>query len=169
MSERAQRHRPIPIAAARKIAEEYGYDQVVIFGADREQSKNHVATYGVTKEHCDEAAKTGTFITQVLGPQDTESLRNLRTALNAEIQRRLVAEGIEPMDDEQPLEIESVDLLTMDPPHGELRWLLSMVLRESGRKCWLPLSSAMLADLAAKAGTALMAEPKGPQGILLPK
>lgn len=163
-----QRHRPIPIAAARELAEKYGYDQVVILGADREQSKNHVATYGVTKEHCDEAAKTGEFIGRVLGPQDTESLRNLRSALNAEIQRRLVEEGVEPTDDEQPLEIETVELLKMEPPHGELRWLLSAVLRESGRKCWLPLSSAMLADLAAKAGGALMSEPKGPQGIVLP-
>ena len=44
---------PIPVQAAREIAEDYGYDQVVIIG--RKVGENGVdwhATYGRTKEHC---------------------------------------------------------------------------------------------------------------------
>ncbi len=55
--------KPIPVAAARKIAKVYGYDQVVIIarrvGADPEPFGEHVTTYGVNKAHCDAAAKIG--------------------------------------------------------------------------------------------------------------
>lgn len=50
----------IPISAAKKIAEEYGYDQVVIMA--RKVGKGgleHVTTYGVDKAHCDVAARMG--------------------------------------------------------------------------------------------------------------
>lgn len=53
----------IPIAAARKIAELYGYDQVIIYarkvGADPEPNGEHITTYGVNREHCDVAARMG--------------------------------------------------------------------------------------------------------------
>lgn len=53
----------IPITAARKIAEEYGYDQVVIIarkvGDDPEPHGEHLTTYGVNKVHCDVAARMG--------------------------------------------------------------------------------------------------------------
>ena len=53
----------IPIKAAQRIAEEYGYDQVVIYarkvGKDPNPHGEHMTTYGVTKEHCDVAARIG--------------------------------------------------------------------------------------------------------------
>lgn len=52
--------KPIPIAAAQRIAKDYGYDQVVIMarkvGPD---GIEHVTTYGVDKAHCDVAAQMG--------------------------------------------------------------------------------------------------------------
>jgi len=56
----------IPISAARRIAEEYGYDQVVIVarkcGEGEDQSRGeHCTTYGVDKAHCAVAARIGHF------------------------------------------------------------------------------------------------------------
>jgi hypothetical protein len=52
----------IPIAAGKRIADEYGYDQVVIVarkvGAG---GREHVTTYGVDKAHCSVAARMGDF------------------------------------------------------------------------------------------------------------
>lgn len=46
----------IPISAAKRIAEAYGYDQVVIYGrkvgTTPEPHGEHLTSYGVTKEHC---------------------------------------------------------------------------------------------------------------------
>jgi hypothetical protein len=54
---------PIPVTAAKKIAEQYGYDQVVVVARKTgEGGAEHVTTYGVTKEHCDVAARTGDFL-----------------------------------------------------------------------------------------------------------
>ena len=51
----------IPIEAAKKIAEEYDYDQVVIIA--RKVGRNeHVITYGKDKENCDVAARIGDFL-----------------------------------------------------------------------------------------------------------
>jgi hypothetical protein len=55
--------REIPISAARRIAELYGYDQVVIIGRkvgeDPAPHGEHVTTYGRNQEHCAVAAKCG--------------------------------------------------------------------------------------------------------------
>jgi hypothetical protein len=52
--------KPIPIAAAKRIAEEFGYDQVVVYarkvGEAPSPRGEHLTTYGVTKEHCRVAA-----------------------------------------------------------------------------------------------------------------
>jgi hypothetical protein len=56
---------PIPISAAKLIAEAYGYDQIVIMGRKVGEPPNcgeHVTTYGVTKQHCKVAAYIGDFI-----------------------------------------------------------------------------------------------------------
>ena len=56
---------PIPISAARTIAEAYGYHQVVIVArrvGDGEDGGEHVTTYGVDKENCTVAAKIGDCI-----------------------------------------------------------------------------------------------------------
>ena len=58
--------KPIPISAARKIAEAYGYDQVVVIarkvGSGEEPHGEHCTTYGVDKANCDVAARIGDFL-----------------------------------------------------------------------------------------------------------
>lgn len=58
--------KPIPIAAAQRIAKDYGYDQVVIIarrvGAAPDPHGEHVTTYGATPEHCTIAGRIGQFI-----------------------------------------------------------------------------------------------------------
>ena len=63
----------IPIRAARRIAEEYGYDQVVIYackvGADPEPNGEHLTTYGVTPTHCAVAARMADTLKRFMGWQ----------------------------------------------------------------------------------------------------
>ena len=58
--------RDIPIAAAKRIAKEYGYDQIIIYGRvchdSPEPHGEHVTTYGRNREHCDAAAKIGNHL-----------------------------------------------------------------------------------------------------------
>lgn len=57
----------IPISAGKCIADEYGYDQVIIY-ARRVGQCEHMTTYGVTKEHCGIAAQIGHFLqTKIMG------------------------------------------------------------------------------------------------------
>lgn len=71
--------RPIPIAAAKKIAEEYGYDQVVVYarrvGNDPDPHGEHMATYGVDRTHCSIAAKIGDRLQEFMGwnPKKSEA------------------------------------------------------------------------------------------------
>jgi hypothetical protein len=55
--------KPIPIAAAKRIAEEHGYDQVIIYarrvGEKPAPHGEHMTTYGVDQAHCDVAARIG--------------------------------------------------------------------------------------------------------------
>lgn len=55
--------KPIPIAAAERIAKDYGYDQVVVYarkvGESPDPHGEHVTTYGVDKTHCAVAARMG--------------------------------------------------------------------------------------------------------------
>jgi hypothetical protein len=63
--------RPVPIAAARRIAEEYGYDQVVVYarkvGEDPDPHGEHMTTYGVNKVHCGVAARMGDVLKRFMG------------------------------------------------------------------------------------------------------
>lgn len=56
----------IPIRAARAIAEEYGYDQVMIYarrvGDAPSPHGEHMTTYGVTKAHCSVMARIASFL-----------------------------------------------------------------------------------------------------------
>ncbi len=53
----------IPIVAARRIAEMYGYDQVVIIARKVDPNGGeHCTTYGVGKENCAVAARIGDFL-----------------------------------------------------------------------------------------------------------
>lgn len=60
--------RRIPISAAKKIAKDYGYDQVIIYtrkvGEAPDPHGEHMTTYGVNKLHCAAAAKIGNFLKQ---------------------------------------------------------------------------------------------------------
>jgi len=51
----------IPISAAKWIAEQYGYDQIVVIGRKVGEGE-HCTTYGATKAHCDVAARMGNFL-----------------------------------------------------------------------------------------------------------
>lgn len=61
----------IPISAARRIAEDYGYDQVVIYarkvGDDPAPHGEHMTTYGATKEHCSIAARIADTLQRFMG------------------------------------------------------------------------------------------------------
>lgn len=64
--------KPIPIEAAKRIADEYGYDQVIVFARRVGEKPNphgeHLTTYGVNKTHCGVAARVGNFLkTKVMG------------------------------------------------------------------------------------------------------
>ena len=49
--------KPIPISAARNIADQYGYDQVIIVGRKvGDDGGEHCTTYGKSKLHCAIAA-----------------------------------------------------------------------------------------------------------------
>jgi hypothetical protein len=53
----------IPVSAAKEIAEKFDCDQVIIVGRKvGEGGREHVATYGKSKAHCDVAAKCGDFL-----------------------------------------------------------------------------------------------------------
>ena len=61
----------IPIKAAKHIAREYGFDQVIIVArktGDGPTQSEAVTTYGVTKAHCSVAAHIGEFLkTKIMG------------------------------------------------------------------------------------------------------
>ena len=55
--------KPIPVHAARHIAEYYGYDQVIIVARKvGEKGGEHCTTYGRDKAHCSIAAQCGYFL-----------------------------------------------------------------------------------------------------------
>ena len=55
--------KPIPIVKARDIAEQFGYDQVVIIARRvGEGGTEHCTTYGRDKANCDVAARIGDFL-----------------------------------------------------------------------------------------------------------
>lgn len=55
---------PIPISAAREIAERYGYHQVIIIArrVSETDGGEHCTTYGVDKANCGVAARIGDFL-----------------------------------------------------------------------------------------------------------
>jgi len=63
--------KPIPIAAAARIAKAYGYDQVIVIGRRCADSPmphgEHITTYGVTKAHCGAAATISKKLQQIFG------------------------------------------------------------------------------------------------------
>lgn len=60
--------KPIPIAAAKRIAKDYGYEQVVIYARKTGDSGGeHMTTYGINKIHCDVAASMGRTLKHFMG------------------------------------------------------------------------------------------------------
>lgn len=58
----------IPISAAKRIAEQYGYDQVVIYARKTgDCGKEHMTTYGTTKLHCRIAAQMAIVLQKFMG------------------------------------------------------------------------------------------------------
>ena len=53
--------KPIPIAAAKKIAKLYDYDQIIIVARKVGQGE-HVTTFGKDTEHCRIASACGEFL-----------------------------------------------------------------------------------------------------------
>ena len=53
--------KPIPISAAKVIADKYDYDQVVII-ARKVGGGEHVTTYGRDKANCDVASRIGDWL-----------------------------------------------------------------------------------------------------------
>lgn len=66
--------KPIPITAAQKVAEAYGYDQVIIIARKvGENGGEHCTTYGVDRENCSAAARIGDFLKfKVMGWLDSQ-------------------------------------------------------------------------------------------------
>ena len=69
--------RDIPIAAAKRIAKDYGYDQVIIYArkvdADNDIGGEHMTTYGINKVHCGVAARIGSYLQrEIMGWFDHE-------------------------------------------------------------------------------------------------
>lgn len=55
--------KPIPIKVAARIAEDHGYDQVVILARKvGDDGREHVTTYGIDAAHCEAAARIGTTL-----------------------------------------------------------------------------------------------------------
>ena len=54
---------PIPISKAKEIADEYGYDQVIIIARHvGDSGGEHCTTYGKDKDNCAVAARIGDFL-----------------------------------------------------------------------------------------------------------
>ncbi len=68
------KYKSIPISAAKEIAKKYDKQQVIIVTWDAVHGKEHVTTYGDSKETCRQAALGGTKIKSALGWPDYRSI-----------------------------------------------------------------------------------------------
>lgn len=63
--------RTIPISAAEKIAKDYGYDQIIIYGRrvgeEPEPCGEHLTTYGRTPELCAAAGRMSATLQEFMG------------------------------------------------------------------------------------------------------
>ena len=64
--------RRIPISDAKRIAQAYGYDQVVVWAWDKTGGSQHVTTYGKTVFDCEQAAVAGNNVKRAAGWPESE-------------------------------------------------------------------------------------------------
>lgn len=57
-----QQCKPIPIEAAKRIAQQYGYQQVMIYARHCDAGGEHMTTYGVNREHCNAMGVIGKYL-----------------------------------------------------------------------------------------------------------
>lgn len=67
-------YKPVPVEAAKKIAEEFDKQQVVIIAVDHPHDQIHTATYGVSAEDKVEAASLGEHLAKQMGLDLTKSV-----------------------------------------------------------------------------------------------
>ncbi len=65
--------RRIPIAAARRIAEQYGMDQVILLAWTKRGARTHFVSYGKDRENCRDAAQGVDRIVRYLGLEEESS------------------------------------------------------------------------------------------------
>ncbi len=65
--------RRIPITAARRIAEQYGMDQVILLAWTERDARTHFVSYGRTREFCKLAAAGVDRIVHYLGLEEESS------------------------------------------------------------------------------------------------
>lgn len=128
--------KPIPIDAAKRVADQYGYDQVIVFGRRVGDAPNphgeHLTTYGVNKIHCDVAAQVGNFLkTKIMGwheaataglrahaaePEAATGLEECRTALQWILNIARDPSGIDdPLDNVGGIAEQALDSLAARP------------------------------------------------------
>jgi hypothetical protein len=60
----------IPFSEAKRLAELYGQNQVIIVTWDKVNNRQHVVTYGKSITDCEQAAVGGNFVKKALGWPD---------------------------------------------------------------------------------------------------
>lgn len=65
--EKNKRAKLVPISSLKKIAEDFGYDQVINVSWDKSTGVTNMATYGSDEEQCQQAAVGGNFVKKALG------------------------------------------------------------------------------------------------------
>lgn len=85
---------PIPISDAQRIAEDYGYHQVVIVArAVGEDGGEHVTTYGAGPEHCAVAAHIGQYLRTEIMSWPVQPHESVASEIARERERQMQIEG----------------------------------------------------------------------------
>lgn len=96
---RVGKYKPVPISAAKKLAQDYAKDQVIILTWDAAHGMSHVTTYGRSVEDCAQAAEGGNRLKKALGWPDElchavpKRESHLRSDLAAALKRAEEAEA----------------------------------------------------------------------------
>lgn len=95
----------IPVSAAKQIAIECGYTQVIVTAFDKESGITSVCTYGKSQEDCEQAAQGGNFVKKALGwpPENCEAkpARQIRKEKMHELLKSLVEIYDTPSDNDE--------------------------------------------------------------------